>query len=128
MGRMNSLTRDEQIERIRQRNTRLREDRLASCYSEIARAYYAESVADRISRVIEEQDRTPSDLRVLSNSEARRLQEFNDESYHWDHYCQQLGRSIGHGEKQYIFEVLQPMIPSTRQVLTLTVFCPERGG
>ena len=104
--------RDEQIAAIRQRKARLRQDRLTSCFDEITRAYEAESVIDRLAQVSEEQDRTPSDFRVLSNSDARHLREFNDDSYHWGHYCLQLGRSIAHGERQYIFEELQG-IPST---------------
>lgn len=104
--------RDEQIEAIRQRNARLSKERLASCYSEITRAYEAESTVNRLVRVIDEQDRTPSDYRVISISEARRLRDFNDTSYHWEHYCQQLGRSITHSERQYIFEELQGIPPT----------------
>ena len=104
--------RDEQIAAIRRRKSRLRDDRLMECYAEITRAYEAASIIDQLADVIAEADRTPSDFRVLSNSESRRLSQFNDDSYHWDSYCRQLGRSIAHGEKAYILEELRE-IPSS---------------
>jgi len=60
-----------------------------------------------VAQVSEEHDRTPSDFHVLSNSETRPLSQFNDDTYHWDHYCRQLGRSIAIGEQRYFFEELQ---------------------
>jgi len=104
--------RDKQIAEIRQRKSHLREDRLTACYAEITRVYGTESPVEHLAMVIEEQDRTPTDFRILSNSEARRLREFNDDSYHWDHFCRELGRSIAHGERQYIFEELQGIPPT----------------
>jgi len=100
-------SRDEQIAAIRGRNRNLRKDRLDECYLTIRRAYEREIVIDHLAQVVEERDRTPSDYRVLSNDEARHLQHFNDDSYHWDSYCQQLGRSIVFGEIGYVFEELQ---------------------
>ena len=109
--------RDAQIAAIKKRNRRLRQDRLAECYDKITRAYESESIVDHLAVVVEEPDRTPSDFRVLSNSEARHLAQFNDDSYHWDNYCQQLGRSIAHGERRYIFEELQHMPPAGRSIV-----------
>jgi hypothetical protein len=104
--------RDEQIAAIRQRSGRLQQDRLAECYAEITQAYEAGSIVEHLAHVIGDRDRTPTDFRVLSNSESRRLQHFNDASYHWDYYCGQLGRSIANGERQYVFEELQKIPPT----------------
>lgn len=109
--------RDEQIAGIRDRAARaaaagrLRSDRLDQCSSQIVSAYEAESIVDHLARVVEERDRTPSDFRVLTNSEARHLWQFNDDSYLWDRYCWELGRSIALGERTYIFEELQGVPP-----------------
>jgi len=99
--------RDAQLAVIQQRTRRLYQDRLAVCYADITRAYAAASVIDHLAIVVEEHDRTPSDFRVLSNSEARPLSQFNDASSHWGMYCEQLGRSISVGEREHIFEELQ---------------------
>ena len=108
--------RDEQIAELRRRTEHLRPDRLEECYSAIKAAYDSEGVIDSLARVTEESDRTPSDFRVLSNSETRRLTEFNDESYHWDHFCKQLGRSVSHGERRYFFEQLGRIYPKGQPV------------
>ena len=104
--------RDHQIATIGQRTERLRSDRLQECYDQIVRAYEAESIVEHIARVVEEEDRSPSDFRVLTNSESRHLWQFNDDSYYWDRYCWELGRSISLGERRYLFEQLQT-IPSS---------------
>jgi len=106
--------RDEQITAIRERSERLRPDRLQECYDQIVSAYDKASVVEHLAQVVEERDRTPSDFRVLTSSEARHLREFNDDSYHWDFYCTELGRSIALAEKRYIFENLQT-IPAQGQ-------------
>lgn len=113
--------RDQQIARVKERAERLREPpgRLESCYEQILRAYEAESIVGHVARVIEEDDRTPSDFRVLTNSEARHLWQFNDQSYHWDHYCWELGRSIALGERTYIFEELRS-VPATEEAIDAT--------
>jgi len=90
--------RDDQIAAIRERVDRLRPDRLEECYKKIRSAYEESSIVDHMARVIEERDRTPSDFRVLTNSESRHLREFNDDSYYWDMYCSELGRSVALGE------------------------------
>jgi len=99
--------RDEQIAALRERTQRLRSDRLIEFERLIREGYESESVVENIARVVEERNRTPSDFRVLTNSEARRIGHFNDDSYYWGMYCTQLGRSVAHGEERYIFQELQ---------------------
>ena len=108
--------RDAQIAGIRKRNRRLDQDRLGVCYDKIKDAYEAASVIPHLAQVIEEHDRTPSDFRVLSQTEARHLWQFNDNSYHWDNYCHQLGSSVAHAEKRYVFEELQRVPPTDRPI------------
>jgi len=80
---------------------------LQECYEQIVTAYDKASVLDYLAQVVEERDRTPSDFRVLTNSETRHIREFNDDSYHWDFYCAELGRSVALAEKRLVFENLQ---------------------
>jgi hypothetical protein len=103
--------RDEQIVAIRRNTENLISERLEECYSAIKMAYDSESIIGDIARLTEVVDRSPSGFRVLSNSETRHLTEFNDPSYHWDHFCKQLGRSVAHGERTYLFEVLENIPP-----------------
>lgn len=100
--------RDDQIAAVKERSGRLRElpGRLEACYAEVVRAYENDSDVEHLARVIGEPNRTPSDFRVLTNSEARSIREFNDESYSWDMYCRELGRSVALGELKLIFEEL----------------------
>lgn len=98
--------RDEQIAAIRTNVRDLRTDRLESCYRQVREAYSNASIIDRLAAVEELRDRTPSGFRVLTNSEARRLDHFNGDSYHWDYYCEQLGRSIAMAEERYVFQEL----------------------
>lgn len=98
--------RDQQIAAINGNVEGLREDRLASCRAQILSAYKSTSVIEGLSRVIEVLDREPSDFHVFTNSEARRLSHFNDDSYSWDFYCEELGRSVALAEERHIFEVL----------------------
>jgi len=98
--------RDEQIRALKQRTVDLDPDRLECCGQQIMQAYQAASIVDRVSRVVETDDRAPSDFIVLSNSEARRLAHFNARDYHWDFYCEELGRSVALGEERYLFECM----------------------
>jgi hypothetical protein len=96
--------RDEQIAALKRSTDKLDRDRLDECYREIVRGYEAATIVDGVAHVVELTDRTPSDFRVLTNSEARRLAHFNARDYYWDLYCEQLGRSIALGEMRYLFE------------------------
>lgn len=98
--------RDEQIAEINASVEGLREDRLRVCRAQIMESYAESSIVDRLVHVIELTDREPSDFRVLTNSEARPLSRFNDDTYHWDFYCKELGRSIALAEKRHVFEEL----------------------
>jgi len=98
--------RDEQIAAINARTDGLRDDRLLECRANIMKGYEGASVVDLLARVVELNDREPSDFRVLTNSEARPIEHFNDESSHWEMYCEALGRSIGTSERLHIFERL----------------------
>ena len=100
------MNRDEQIAAIRDRIGRLREDRLSLFRAQIYEAYQRESIVDDVSRVVETVDREPDDSRVITNSEARALGQFNNDSYMWDMYCTELGRSVAIGERAYVFETL----------------------
>jgi hypothetical protein len=102
-------TRDEQIRAIISNTRGLRADRLADCKSTILQAYEAESVIDQLASIVELDEREPSDFRVLTNSEARHIDHFNDDSYYWDMYCKELGRSIATGERAHIFEKLNEL-------------------
>ena len=99
--------RDDQIASIKEKTERLDKDRLRECDAQIVEGYESESIVASIAQIVEEKDRAPSDFRVLTNSEARRIDHFNDDSYYWDFYCTQLGRSIALGERRYIFEEVQ---------------------
>ena len=103
-------TRDEQITAIKNKFDRLNKDRLIERREQVLQGYNAASIVESIARVTFVPDRTPSDFHVLTNSEARRIDHFNDPSYHWDMYCTQLGRTIALGEKRYIFEELQKVV------------------
>ncbi len=98
--------RDEQIAAINANVEGLREDRLVACRGQILTAYRAASIIDKLARVTEIADREPSDFHVLTKSDARLDQNFNDDSYHWDYYCEQIGRSIALAEERYIFQEL----------------------
>jgi hypothetical protein len=69
-------------------------------------AYAKASIVDKLAQVMELSDREPSDFRVLTNSEARAEAQFNDNSYYWDFYCKELGRSVATAEERYVFEEL----------------------
>ncbi len=98
--------RDKQIAAINANTEGLRQDRLLACRAQILEAYKESSVVDRLSSVTEVADREPSDFRVWSNSEARPEEHFNGDSYHWEYYCKQIGRSIALAEERHIFEEL----------------------
>lgn len=98
--------RDQQIAAINANVEGLREGRLVECSAQILAAYRAASIIDKLAQVTELADREPSDFRVLTNSEPRSEDHFDDDSYHWDFYCEQLGRSIALAEERYIFEEL----------------------
>ena len=117
--------RDEQIAAIRSRTGRLDPDRVASCYAGIADAYKSESSIDRLTGVLEEHDRTPSDHRVLSISEARHIAHFNDPSYHWGHYCEELARGIVLAETRHIFEELGQVAADHQPIVWAS---PQSGG
>jgi hypothetical protein len=116
--------RDEQIRALKEQVAELDRERLACCYREIVHGYETASIVDRVSRVVEMDDRTPSDFTVLSNSEARALAHFNGRNYYWDLYCEQLGRSIALGEMRYLFERAAALPPST---LTINADKPDFG-
>jgi hypothetical protein len=105
--------RDEQITKIIERTEGLDLNRLESFYNLIQEAYMSSSIIDRIATVNEISNRTPSDYRVFSNQELRRIEHFNDQSYAWETYCKELGRSVALGEEAYIFETLQALIPDS---------------
>ncbi len=99
-------TRDDQIATINATSEGLNEDRVQDCRTKILDAYKGSSIVDQVTFVAEIDDREPSDFHVLSNSEARRVDHFNDPSYHWDFYCEELARSITIAEKKLILETL----------------------
>ena len=102
--------RDDQIAELAARTSGLKQERLASFYQQIRDAYKAESIVERVAILNQITDRTPSDFRILSNSELRRLEHFNSDSYYWDMYCKELGRSVALGEEAYLFELLQAQL------------------
>ncbi len=104
--------RDEQIATLKATTEKLEEGRLAHFYRTIVDAYETESKVDGLARIKEENDREPSDFRVLSNQETRLLAHFNDPSYYWDIYCEEFGRSVALAEEQYVFEKVAELPPS----------------
>ena len=98
--------RDQQIAAIRANVKGMGENRLRVCHAQILESYAESSIVDTLAHVIELTDREPSDFHVLTNSEARPLSHFNGDTYHWDYYCKELGRSIALAEKRHIFEEL----------------------
>jgi len=98
--------RDQQIAEINANVSDLRTDRLQVCRAQIMEAYARASIVDKLAHVRELTDREPSDFRVLTSSETRPEAQFNDNSYHWDFYCEEFGRSVAVAEKRYLFEVL----------------------
>jgi hypothetical protein len=116
--------RDEQIRALKERTAGLDAERLQHCREVILRAYEAATIVDRVSRVVEISDRTPSDFIVLSNSEARRVAHFNGRNSYWDMYCEQLGRSVALGEERYLFDRMG-QVP--RSDLTVNAENPEFG-
>jgi hypothetical protein len=98
--------RDQQIASINASVEGLREDRLIACRAQILESYAESSIVDKLAHVIELTDREPSDFHVLTNSEARRVSQFNDNSFYWDFFCKELGRSIALAEKRHVFEEL----------------------
>jgi len=107
--------RDDQIRALKARTERLKEipDRLEDCYQAIARAYADGTIVDHAAQVYETDDRKPSGFRVLSNQEARRLTEFNDTSYYWEFFCEQLGRSIAIAEESHLTQQFADMKPDS---------------
>jgi hypothetical protein len=99
--------RDEQIAAINANTKGLLEDLLVECRTAITEAYKGSSEIDILARVVELDDRQPSDFRVLTNTEARPVDHFNDRSYYWNIYCQELARSVATAERLHIFEELQ---------------------
>src|SRR5206468_3819913 len=87
--------------------------RLASFYQQVRDAYKMESIVQRVATLNAMTDREPSDFRVLTNSELRRIEHFNSESYYWDMYCKELGRSVALAEESYLFDVLQEQVPES---------------
>jgi hypothetical protein len=104
-------TRDNQIAEIKRGNNNLRFDRLKECYDKVAEAYEVESVVEKLTTIRKEADRSPADFRVITSQESREITAFNDETFYWDLYCKDLGRSIAIGERRYIFEGLQETSP-----------------
>jgi hypothetical protein len=98
--------RDQQIADINARTEGLHKDRLTSFRAQILESYVTSSIVDTLASVHEIVEREPSDFRVLTNSEARHVDNFNDDSFWWDMYCRELGRSIALAEKGHIFEAL----------------------
>lgn len=98
--------RDQQIAEINASVEGLREDRLRACRQQILESYAKSSTVERLAHVVELTDREPSDFRVLTNSAAVQEAQFNDDSYYWDFYCAELGRSIAIAEERYVFEEL----------------------
>lgn len=96
--------RDDQIATLKARTDKLDAARLEQCYRNIVLAYERDSIVDRLANVDEQTDRTPSGFRVLTNQETRLLAHFNDPTYYWEMYCEQLGRSIALWEERYVFE------------------------
>jgi hypothetical protein len=111
---------------VRERSDRLQEPqgRLNACYEGVLRGYQSASIVHHLGRVVEENDRTPSDFRVLSNSEARPLHQFTDTSFYWEMYCEELGRSVALGELKLIFEELDRLPPSGELDATNSTFKP----
>ena len=103
--------RDEQIAAIAAETAHLDQERLRLFAEKVREAYRRSSVVDRVATVEEIEDRSPSDFRILSNQELRRVDQFNSANFSWDQYCAQLGRSVAHGERTYIFNVLRDRIP-----------------
>lgn len=111
--------RDAQIAAIRSATDKLtNKDRLDECYEQVLQGYNAATIVESLARVTPVPDRTPSDFRVLTNSEARRIEHFNDSSYHWDMYCTELGRSVALAERTYMFQVLQMVIPAENKAIS----------
>ncbi len=108
--------RDQQIASINANLEGVREDRLASCRAQILESYAESSIVDRLAHVIELTDREPSDFHVLTNSEARPVSQFKDNSFYWDFYCKELGRSIALAEERHVFEELGKMPGSDEPV------------
>lgn len=108
--------RDEQIAAIARSTGSLDADRLKAFYALVHDAYQEASIVGRIAVIDEVADRNPSDFRVLTNQELRRIEHFNGPDYHWDMYCRELGRSVAVGEEAYLFEVLQAQIPDTAAI------------
>ena len=102
--------RDEQITAVKNNADRLDKDRLDECYKQVLQGYDSASIVESIARVTPVPDRAPSDFRVLTNSEARRIDHFNDTSYYWDLYCTHLGRTIALAETRYMFEEFQKVV------------------
>lgn len=103
-------SRDDQIAAIKNNADRLDSERLSRCYEQVLQGYDSASIVESIARVTPVPNRAPTDFHVLTNSEARRIDHFNDDSYHWDMYCTELGRSIALAEKRNIFEELQRVV------------------
>lgn len=97
---MNS--RDQQIATINAATDGLRADRLEAFRSKILDSYRESSIVEKLTLVREITDREPTDFAVLTNQEARSVESFNDDSYYWNLYCEELGRSIALGEKAHI--------------------------
>ena len=103
-------TRDELIAAIKEKADRLDRNRLIECYDQVLQGYDSETIVENIAHVFPVPGRTPSRFHVLANSEARRIDHFNDSAYYWDFYCTQLGRTIALAEKRYVFEELQKAV------------------
>ena len=99
-------TRDQQIAAVNEAVEDLRPDRLESCRAKILESYKETSVIDKMALVREITDREPSDFALLTSQEARLVEHFNDDSYHWDFYCEQLGRAIALGEEAHLLSRL----------------------
>jgi hypothetical protein len=116
--------RDEQIAEINGRTDGLSQERLVECRTAIVEGYKGSSIIDLLARVVELDDRQPSDFSVLTTSEPRAVDHFNDNSYIWDIYCKELGRSVASAEQLHIFDELG-RIPSTG--LPMDAYKPELG-
>lgn len=108
--------RDAQIAELAARTANLNQERLASFYQQVREAYDAASVVERVAILNLVTNREPADFRVLSNSELRRIEHFNSDSYYWGTYCKDFGRSVALGEQNYLFDLLQQQIPESEVV------------
>jgi hypothetical protein len=93
------------IQELRARNSDLRSDRLESATREAQEAYLKTTLPRELVKFApaKEPDR---DFRVISIEETRKLDTFNDPSYHWSMYFEECGRGVALGEKKELTDAL----------------------